>query len=520
MVQTVYQPVLLILYAAAGCISAHYFLSLLQKMDWEPQRYMGILKDESGRWLPLIFILVPAAALFMDYGMFAGEAAAVYLFIVSVWYLPKKKSNGKWTGRMKRLYLLWISCGLLLTFLFHAVFTFSGYIASAVLSAAFLLQPFIPLLLVRIDSPVSQGLEKWYIAYSEDRSKKLLGSRIIALTGNEDTTLLEKALEGMISSSQSCEVVFEPIKTAMDAAGLLKKYKRKNGKKSGYLVCRIDTDTVEEMKRILELVHPDILVQTSADFFSVLDGLKSTAQEGICFVNGDDEVLQQYVGTDRILTYGFKEGNDCLGKLEAVDKTGTQFTVLGSTSTGIPFTTRILGKDAITLLVGAVGVAYCLGISPDTMQKSIASLASEPHHMQMISSGDRIVIDDCANHEEISGEKALDTLQAFSRQEYVKILITTGFLRQGAIQEQSNRRFGEKASEIFDYIILVGEEIAYGLKLGILEAGFMPEHLLETDGIDEALSVSGGLAGNAEQKEQVILLEVPDYFAEDHEARE
>ena len=49
-------------------VTMQYFLQLLQQTGWQARDYYHILTRENLRWLPMIFILVPAAAIAMGYG--------------------------------------------------------------------------------------------------------------------------------------------------------------------------------------------------------------------------------------------------------------------------------------------------------------------------------------------------------------------------------------------------------------------------------------------------------------------
>ena len=67
MMYSVGKYMLMAMYALTLCITMRYYLGLLQEAGWSRKTYLQILLRENLRWLPLLFMLIPAAALFMGY---------------------------------------------------------------------------------------------------------------------------------------------------------------------------------------------------------------------------------------------------------------------------------------------------------------------------------------------------------------------------------------------------------------------------------------------------------------------
>ena len=106
--------VLLLLFAAAVLAQADYFAKV-RTFCGDTRAYYKLLTRDSIRWLPLIFIIVPVAAVLLDYsGGVDFAIAAVYFLAIAADYglirpgLPKERSREK-TGRSILLPLVpWI----------------------------------------------------------------------------------------------------------------------------------------------------------------------------------------------------------------------------------------------------------------------------------------------------------------------------------------------------------------------------------------------------------------------------
>ena len=554
MLQTAAAPALLALYVFASAITIQYFLQILQSTQWQAREYYSILNQNNLRWLPVIFGLVPAAAIALGYGTPAYALAAGYCALMTLFYWPWPGRAGRpdRTGKMKRLMIFWALC---LTLVSLALFAWAGrrYGRLAVgLAVIFLAQPVCAVLLDLIDRPAAQWLGHHMLSGAEDILSLHRDLRIIAVTGSDDALMLRRALREILSSQYSCESAPQTIHTRMDAAAVIRERRDPSPE---YLICHIDADSEEEAKAILESLHPEIRIHASADYYSLLENLNPEEGQALRFINGDDMVLRQFIGTELAMTYGMGKGNDVRAVISAVDHSGTSFVIEGLGSEHIPepdpevktgpeaaeipagdsggqpqqpgqddppavlgvhrfvrdaarntrrpqFHTALLGRDNITALLGATCVSYALGVPHERIRSRIARLRPTPHRLELVERPgvrNAIVIDDAANEDALMGEDALDVLQQFTG---LRILITDGFLRQGVIQEESNRSFGAKAAGICDRIILVGGEIAFGLRGGILENGYLPDNLFEVPDRGQALS----LADSWESGQQKIIL--------------
>jgi UDP-N-acetylmuramoyl-tripeptide--D-alanyl-D-alanine ligase len=73
-----------------------------------------------------------------------------------------------------------------------------------------------------------------------------------------------------------------------------------------------------------------------------------------------------------------------------------------------------------------------------------------------------------------------------------RILITPGMVELGPIEAEENRRFGQAAAAVCDYVVLVGPEQTRPIRDGLADRGFPQDRILVARNADE---VADRLAG-------------------------
>ena len=500
MMYSVGKDMLVAMYALTLCITMRYYLELLQEAGWNRKAYLQIMLRENLRWLPLLFMLIPAAALFMGYRALGMAMMFVYLLGISFLFGRKKKKEKKENGKkLLGLFLLWGAMWGVLLLGGFGIPKSQIRVMHLVYGVAFLLQPFAAPLLAALGTPAEHRLGKKYIRKSTDLLKHRKGLQIIAVSGSSDEKEMGKILCVLLSGHYRTAAAEETIRTALEAARAIREI---NDPGLEVLICPMETDSREELEAIVRTLHPEIAIQTSVDFGSLSEETDPSGEHGIRMVNGDDEALRQCVEKDKVLTYGLGENCDIQGRILSVESSGTKFTVSDSGREGEEYVTSLVGEKRIRFLVGAISAARALGMSEKEIRYRMSAVTPSPHLMQLVSVPNAMLLDDSENTDPDQAEEALRALEEFSGE---RILVTSGFTRLGAIQETANRRVGELAAEVCSRIILVGTDVPYGIRAGILDAGYQPEHLYEVEDKDEATALirSWPLRG-----ERVILSEL------------
>ncbi len=474
---------LMAMYAFTLCITMRYYLGLLQETGWSRRDYLQLLFRENLRWLPLLFMIIPAASLFMGYRTLGMALMFLYLLGICLLFGRKKvirKEDGK---KALGLFLFW---GALWGVLFLTGFGFAKSqirVMHLVCGIAFLLQPFEAPLLAALGTPAEHRLGKKYIRKSGDLLERRKGLQIISVSGSSDQVEMGRILCSLLSGHFRTAAAEGTIRTALEAARVIREMKDPGLE---VLICPMETDSREELEAIVRTLHPEIAVQTSVDFGSLSEETDPSGEHGIRMVNGDDEALLQCVKREEVLTYGLGENCDIRGRILSVGSIGTKFSVSDSEREGEEYTTALVGERRIRLLIGAISAARALGMSEREIRYRMSVIVPVPHRMQLVPVPNAMLLDDSGNTDPNQAEEALRTLEQFEGE---RILVTSGFTRLGAIQEKANRRLGELAAEICSRIILVGDDVPYGIRAGILDAGYQPERLYEAADKEEAAAL-------------------------------
>ena len=97
--------ILLAIYLPAMAAATYYFLHIFRLGGYHFSDYFRYLAAEPIRWLPLIFIFVPASALLLDYSLPGFIAGIIYLCAIFIIYFPGRTKNHarRHSGRILRI---------------------------------------------------------------------------------------------------------------------------------------------------------------------------------------------------------------------------------------------------------------------------------------------------------------------------------------------------------------------------------------------------------------------------------
>jgi UDP-N-acetylmuramoyl-tripeptide--D-alanyl-D-alanine ligase len=197
-----------------------------------------------------------------------------------------------------------------------------------------------------------------------------------------------------------------------------------------------------------------------------------------------------------------------------VSSAGSTFTATFPAHTGKPsgrakgFSTKLLGRHNVTNIMAALSVADCLGIDADAAAISVRRLEAVPHRLQLISRDDIIIIDDAYNSNESGAQTALEVLGGFDG---FKILVTPGMVELGEEQDRLNRKFGEMAASVCDFVILVGDSVTKSILAGLRGASYPDEKIFAAPGVAQAFEKVAALRAG---RQKVVLIEndLPDNY--------
>lgn len=147
------------------------------------------------------------------------------------------------------------------------------------------------------------------------------------------------------------------------------------------------------------------------------------------------------------------------------------------------------------------------GISRKTVSLALKNFPPIPHRLQINRTDTLTIIDDTYNSNPVGFKKALEILDKTVAKR--KILVTPGMIELGNLQFKENKKIGEEAAKVCDWIIIVGETNKQALLDGLKTKNKMSKAIFVKD-LEEAKEEMAKLAvpGSA------ILLEndLPDQY--------
>ncbi len=401
-------------------------------------------------------------------------------------------------------------------------------------------QPFIIMLANLINRPVEKLVAQYYI----NDAKKILRSNpnltIIGITGSFGKTSVKYYLNTLLSSKYDVLMTPGNYNTTL---GITKTVRSSLKSSHEIFICEMGARYVGDIKDICKLVRPDHCIVTAVGpqhldtfggidkvcdtKFELVDSVTSEGKGGIILLNGDNEYIRKRATHYNDVTfYDTKEFADSTfyAKDIKVSQLGSEFTFVVNETAGSTerakkdasgkgnaegrFTTRLVGLHNIINIVGAMGMAYRMGMTLDEMKIPVRRLASVPHRMEMKDHGDVTIIDDAYNSNPVGSKAAVETLAMFDG---CRILVTPGMVELGKDEEEYNYRFGTYAAKACDYIALVGEKHTAPIYKGIIDSGFESSRVQVFSKVGEAIDYAYAIKAEGHK---YILLEndLPDNY--------
>jgi UDP-N-acetylmuramoyl-tripeptide--D-alanyl-D-alanine ligase len=286
-----------------------------------------------------------------------------------------------------------------------------------------------------------------------------------------------------------------------------------------------------EIREVCDIVRPSLGILTAVGVqhlerfgtperiaeakYELLAGLPAGAP---AVINADDPVCLQLAERaraegKRVLLYGMGEHGSGLavrGAEVTVSARGSRFRVVTADGQTELFDTKLLGRWNLSNILGGIAAALEWGVPLSAMPPAVAAMAPAPRRLEIREEGGVIRILDVANANPRGAEMALEVLGQFTGGS--RILITPGMVELGPIEEEENRRFGERAASVCDYVVLVGPEQTRPIRQGLAESGFPAERVLIARGTDAVADLLAGIVRPGD----ILLYEnrLPDTYLE------
>lgn len=149
--------------------------------------------------------------------------------------------------------------------------------------------------------------------------------------------------------------------------------------------------------------------------------------------------------------------------------------------------TKLLGKAALENMRVAALLAYKMGLTTEEIERGLAKVTPVPHRLQLSESNGVCILDDGYNANPIGAKEALDALSRFDGGKWV---VTPGIIECGVLEESVNKRLGEQIAQCgATRVLLIGETLVGVVKTGYLDAGGEPKTLTVVPTLDEAREI-------------------------------
>ena len=347
-----------------------------------------------------------------------------------------------------------------------------------------------------INSPIEKHIQKGFYKKAKKKLEEMPNLKVIGITGSYGKTSTKYIVSTILSQKYNVLMTPESFNTTM---GVVRTINEKLNSTHNLFVCEMGAKQIGDIKEICDLVKPDLGILTAIgpqhlETFKTIENVKKTKLElvdsldenGIAFVNYDDKNILQADIKKSKCTYGMSREFDYYADEVICNEKGSEFIVHCKSGKSINVRTKLLGMHNIENIVGAIAVADFLGLSEEEIVAGVRFLKPVPHRLELLGKPDgSLIIDDAYNSNSEGAKRALDVLKLFKGRK--RILITPGIVDLGEETEKYNSKFGMQATEVSDYIILVGEKQAQAILKGINETKYPKESVYVAKDLNEAL---------------------------------
>ncbi|WP_349409434.1 UDP-N-acetylmuramoyl-tripeptide--D-alanyl-D-alanine ligase [Pseudalkalibacillus sp. SCS-8] len=505
-------------------------IHMLQQNSYRNERFTRWMKENLGKvfkkrdFIPLITALIAFIENLDNVAilLFIG----LYLILYLLRETGKEKKKLVVTARVKRLMgtviiLVAVIAGF--SFYFELINTYAlvpllfTYVGLTILSY------FVVLVANTINLPIEKRIAQGYFNDAERIINEAKHTEVIGITGSYGKTSVKHILHTILSSHKNVLMTPESYNTKLGVTITVRNMLRPF---HDYFIAEMGAKQENDIQEICDLVHQKYGILTAIgeqhlDTFKTLENIKKTKYEiidslpddGIGFLNKDDKNImsRKPQSNARIVYYGiYADDLDYRAENISFSNKGTKFDVVTKDGTRIEIQTKLLGEHNIYNIVAAVATAYELGVPAKRISTAAKKIQPVEHRMEIKKHSDKItIIDDAFNSNPVGSKMALEVL---SQMDGYKVLITPGMIELGDEEYDLNKRLGQHAAKVCDYVILVGKKQTVPLQDGLAEEKYPEDQYYVARNLDDALAKMNEIA----KEKTVVLIEndLPDTFNE------
>ena len=465
----------------------------------------------------IILFIFPIVLVYMGEEKIALIAEIIVLIVLSLLFRrSKEKKAFVVTARIKRMYItnliMFFIIGLLLN-------TLDLKVMIIALNVVAILSYVLVYLTNLINRPIENAIRAKFARRAKKALKGIPNLKVIGITGSYGKTSTKYAVNTILSQKYNTLMTPESYNTTM---GVVRTINEKLSPMHQLFICEMGAKYIGDIKEITDIVEPTYGILTAIgpqhlDTFKTLENVSKTKLElvdslpddGVAFVNWEDENIRKVKFTKKIVKYGLNSKADYYATNIEITERGSVFDVVLKGKDKISIKTKLLGKLNILNIVAAIAVGDYLGLSEEEIKTGVKFLRPVKHRLEMKQNPNgSITIDDAYNSNVRGASMALEVLKNFKGRN--RILITPGIVELGDKGAEYNKEFGKEAAQSADFIILVGAKQAVPIYEGIKAKKYPQSKVYIAENLDEALKKMNEIMdGNS-----VILFEndLPDNY--------
>ena len=497
-------------------------LHILQLEHYYTDRYIKWLKENKKLVFNVkkIVLLAISAVLFLCGYITVAYVLTMITYLLFIFTLNRKKEKKPFviTSRVRRQFTTY----LILTVLLIALVNIFHDVYSLALLNVLAMIPYIFVYIVAmINSPIEKAINRKFCKKASKNLKSIPNFKVVGITGSYGKTSTKYIINTILSQKYSSLMTPESYNTTM---GVVRTVNEKLKPTNNLFICEMGAKYVGDIKEICDIVNPDYAVITAIgpqhlDTFKTIENVSKTKLElvdslpdnGIAFVNWEDENIRKAKITKKIVKYGLNKSADYYAENIEITEKGSSFDVVMPDKRKINVKTKLLGRLNILNIVGGVAIADKLGLTEEQIKMGIKFIKPVEHRLELRPNPNgSVIIDDSYNSNVRGAKMALEVLGSFNGKQ--RVLITPGIVELGDKSYELNKELGKEATKYSDYIILVGEKQAGPMFDGIKEAKYPENKVMIAKNLDEAIKKMYELMNS--NSNTVVLLEndLPDNY--------
>jgi UDP-N-acetylmuramoyl-tripeptide--D-alanyl-D-alanine ligase len=444
------------------------------------------------------------------------------------WWTPKKREKKPFvvTARVMRLYATIVGFLLLEVVLLEVLLqmepkTWVILLYLGVLLVLSELKVLYVLAANAINTPLEKSISKSYVHSAKKTLKQHPGLMVLGITGSYGKTSTKYILTQILKERYHVLMTPQSYNTTM---GVVKTIREQLSTSHQVFVVEMGAKKRGDIKEICDLVKPKMGILTSIgpqhlETFLSMENIVDTKFElidalppdGKAFLNDENTWIKNRMKTKPSVCYALSPNPDVKYWAQNIryDAQGLEFELCTHEGECFPLRTKLLGRHNVLNIVSASAVCLEMGVLPHQIQYAVKRLLPVPHRLELKNHGGGVtVIDDAFNSNPEGAKEALHVLGQFHHAK--RILVTPGLVELGEKEYECNFQLGEQATQVADFIVLVGEKRAKPILEGIRAKAYDPDKVYIAKDLEEAIATWHKQKGG----NSVVLLlnDLPDQY--------